>query len=118
MRTAAHPVPGSARRSAPLAWLREESLAGMARRRALMGYLFIFPTVLGILLFTAGPVVDYRSALMASPRDYATFLRALARRNILVADKPGIDSINGYVNAINVRACVAYLYQGSDARAS
>jgi len=42
--------------------------------------------------FTAGPVVDYRSALMASPRDYATFLRALARRNILVADKPLLHS--------------------------
>jgi multiple sugar transport system permease protein len=29
----------------------------MARRRALLGYLFILPTMLSILLFTAGPVI-------------------------------------------------------------
>lgn len=38
-------------------WLMEESLAGMARRRALLGYVFLVPTLLGILVFTAGPMV-------------------------------------------------------------
>lgn len=47
----------SRRSNAPLAWINENSLAGMARRRALLGYLFILPTVLGLLLFTAGPVI-------------------------------------------------------------
>lgn len=42
--------------------------------------------------FAAGPVVDYRSALGASARDYAIFARALARRNILVAEKPLLHS--------------------------
>ncbi len=37
--------------------LTEPTLSGMARRRALMGYLFILPTLLAIILFTAGPVV-------------------------------------------------------------
>lgn len=37
--------------------LMEESLAGMKRRRAILGYLFVLPTLLGILVFTAGPVV-------------------------------------------------------------
>lgn len=57
MRTATYPLPLPTRRPGALGWLREESLAGMARRRALMGYLFVLPTVLGILLFTAGPVI-------------------------------------------------------------
>lgn len=37
--------------------LAEESLAGMARRQALLAYLFLLPTILGILVFTAGPVI-------------------------------------------------------------
>lgn len=44
-------------RSGPFGWLTEQTLTGMARRRALMGYLFILPTILGILVFTAGPVL-------------------------------------------------------------
>lgn len=44
-------------RSGPLGWLTENSLDGMARRRAALGYLFILPTVLGILIFFAGPVL-------------------------------------------------------------
>jgi multiple sugar transport system permease protein len=40
-----------------MAWLTEDSLAGMARRKALLGYVFLLPTLLGILVFTAGPVV-------------------------------------------------------------
>ena len=49
-------------RSAPprpnlLGWLTENTLAGMARRKALMGYLFLLPTLLGILVFVAGPVL-------------------------------------------------------------
>lgn len=43
-------------RNGPITWLNENSLQGMARRRALLGYLFILPTVLGLLLFTVGPV--------------------------------------------------------------
>src|SRR5438128_3050296 len=41
----------------PRGWLMEDSLAGMARRRALLGYVFLLPTLLGILIFTAGPVI-------------------------------------------------------------
>lgn len=33
------------------------SLIGMRRRKALMAYLFLLPTMLGILIFTAGPVI-------------------------------------------------------------
>ncbi len=41
----------------PVRWLGENTLAGMTRRQALLGYLFILPTILGILIFTAGPIV-------------------------------------------------------------
>lgn len=49
------PVP--ARQAGLFAKLREPTLAGMQRRKAAMGYLFILPTVLGIVIFTAGPVL-------------------------------------------------------------
>ena len=52
-RTQQAPVP----RRGPIAWITEPTLAGMARRRAAMGYLFILPTILGIVVFTAGPVI-------------------------------------------------------------
>jgi multiple sugar transport system permease protein len=45
------------KRQGLIAWMTEDTLAGMARRRALMGYLFVLPTILGILVFTAGPVL-------------------------------------------------------------
>ncbi|MCD6291012.1 MAG: sugar ABC transporter permease [Anaerolineae bacterium] len=55
---AATPMRGSSGwQFSPIAWLAEDTLAGIARRRALLGYLFVLPTVLGILIFTAGPVV-------------------------------------------------------------
>jgi glutamate-1-semialdehyde 2,1-aminomutase len=42
--------------------------------------------------FTAGPVEDYRSALMTSAEHYGALVRALARRNILIAEKPLLHS--------------------------
>lgn len=45
------------RRTGLMAWLTEPTLAGMRRRKALLGYLFVMPTILGILIFTAGPVL-------------------------------------------------------------
>jgi len=45
------------RRAGPVGWLTESTLAGMRRRKALLGYLFVMPTILGILIFTAGPVL-------------------------------------------------------------
>ena len=39
------------------AWLTEDTLASVARRKALMAYLFLLPTIFGILIFTAGPIV-------------------------------------------------------------
>lgn len=47
----------STRRPGLVGWLTENTLAGMARRKAMLGYLFLLPTMVGILVFTAGPVV-------------------------------------------------------------
>jgi multiple sugar transport system permease protein len=56
--TAARVTAVPARHAAgPMGWLMEDSLAGMARRRALLGYVFLLPTLLGILVFSAGPVI-------------------------------------------------------------
>jgi len=41
----------------PFSWLTQDTLVGLKRRKALMGYLFLLPTMLGILVFTAGPIV-------------------------------------------------------------
>lgn len=52
------PVTQRQRRSRnPITLLTENTLSGMARRKALLGYLFLAPTILGILIFTAGPVI-------------------------------------------------------------
>jgi multiple sugar transport system permease protein len=40
-----------------MAWFMEDSFAGMARRKAVLAYVFLLPTFVGILVFTAGPVV-------------------------------------------------------------
>jgi multiple sugar transport system permease protein len=51
-------LPAASQRPAgPMGWLMEDSMSGMARRKALLGYVFLLPTLLGILVFTAGPVV-------------------------------------------------------------
>ena len=41
----------------PITMLTENTLAGLRRRRALIGYLFLAPTIVGIIVFTAGPIV-------------------------------------------------------------
>lgn len=45
-----------AHRPGPVRWLTENTLAGMRRRKALLGYLFLLPTLTGIVVFFAGPV--------------------------------------------------------------
>jgi len=37
-------------------WLMQDTMDGLRRRRAILGYLFLLPTLLGIFIFTAGPV--------------------------------------------------------------
>jgi multiple sugar transport system permease protein len=44
-------------RAGVLGWLTAPTYAGTARRKALLAYLFVLPTVAGILVFTAVPVV-------------------------------------------------------------
>ena len=39
-----------------LHWLLQDTMDGLRRRRAILGYLFLLPTLLGIFIFTAGPV--------------------------------------------------------------
>jgi multiple sugar transport system permease protein len=45
------------RRGGAFGWFTENSVGGMARRKALLAYLFLLPTILGIVDFTVGPVI-------------------------------------------------------------
>ena len=57
MSVASSQTPQERRSRNPYSWLTENSLAGLRRRRAAMGYLFLAPTILGIIIFIAGPVI-------------------------------------------------------------
>ena len=57
MQTAPHVDQPAQRRVGWLGSLTDDTLQGMARRKVVLAYLFLFPTILGILVFTAGPVV-------------------------------------------------------------
>jgi multiple sugar transport system permease protein len=67
-------------------WLTEPTLTGMARRKALLGYLFILPTILAILLFTAGPVI-------------ASFGLSFFRWNVI--DSPVFVGLENYRHLVN-----------------
>jgi len=48
--------PQQRQRSVLTRWLAADTLAGIKRQRAIMGYLFIAPTILGLLVFIVGPM--------------------------------------------------------------
>lgn len=50
-------VAAARQHAGPKSWLMQDSMAGMRRRKALLGYVFLLPTFLGILVFSAGPVI-------------------------------------------------------------
>src|ERR1700716_2707430 len=50
-------VTASRQQAGPMGWLMEDTMTGMARRKALLGYVFLLPTLLGILVFSAAPVL-------------------------------------------------------------
>ena len=59
-------------------WLMQDTMVGLKRRRAVLGYLFLTPTILGILIFTVRPVFQsfelslYRWNIFKPP-DYIGF---------------------------------------------
>ncbi len=73
-------------------WLFQDTMEGLRRRRALLGYLFLLPTLLGIFIFTAGPIfVSFGLSLyrwnIFKPPDFIAldnFERLLADRRVIV----------------------------------
>ena len=73
-------------------WLMQDTMDGLRRRRALLGYLFLLPTLLGIFIFTAGPVfVSFGLSLFQwnifKPPDYVgleNFERLLEDRRVII----------------------------------
>lgn len=50
-----HPV--GRRRNPIVQWLAADTMAGIKRQRMLLGYLFIAPTIIGLLIFVIGPML-------------------------------------------------------------
>jgi multiple sugar transport system permease protein len=49
--------PGVYRRNPVARWLAADTMAGIKRQRMLLGYLFIAPTIIGLLVFVIGPML-------------------------------------------------------------
>jgi multiple sugar transport system permease protein len=52
------PYPSERRRNPILRWLAADTMDGIRRQRATMGYLFIAPTIIGLLLFVVIPMIS------------------------------------------------------------
>ena len=73
-------------------WLFQDTMEGLRRRRAALGYLFLLPILLGIFVFTAGPVfVSFGLSLFRwnifRPPDFIgldNFERLLADRRVII----------------------------------
>lgn len=73
-------------------WLFQDTMDGLRRRRAALGYLFLLPILLGIFVFTAGPVfVSFGLSLFRwnifRPPDFIgldNFERLLADRRVII----------------------------------
>lgn len=49
--------PNKTKRNRVAQWLAADTMQGIKRQRALLGYLFIAPTLIGLLIFVVGPMV-------------------------------------------------------------
>jgi multiple sugar transport system permease protein len=79
-------------------WLTQDTMDGVRHRRALLGYLFVLPTLLGIFIFTAGPVfVSFGLSLfhwnIFKPPDYI----GIANYDRLVNDA---RALTGFINTL------------------
>jgi multiple sugar transport system permease protein len=111
--TATAPKPGSEPMQTGFRyWLTQDTITGMKRRRALLGYLFLLPTLLGIFVFTAGPVfVSFGLSLFRwnvfKPPDFIgtdNFARLL--RDVQVGTSFG-NTIKFVLLAVTLQLCVA-----------
>ena len=50
--------PASRRRNAVARWLAADTMNGIRRQRAVLGYLFIAPTIIGLVLFIVIPMIS------------------------------------------------------------
>ncbi len=57
MTSSAVQSPASQRGNLFTRWLRADTLDGVRRQRAMLGYLFLAPTIIGLLVFIIGPMI-------------------------------------------------------------
>jgi multiple sugar transport system permease protein len=55
--TSAVRYPETRRRNPLLGWLAADTMTGIKRQRMILGYLFLAPTVIGLLIFVIGPMI-------------------------------------------------------------
>jgi multiple sugar transport system permease protein len=70
--------------------LMANTLTGMARRRVLLGYLFLIPTLVGIFIFTAGPVV-------------VSFVLSFTRYDLMPMSSPEFVGLENYQYVLSNR---------------
>lgn len=110
-----------------LGWLTRQGLRGMARREALTGFLFIFPTYAGFILFILGPVIaslglsTYDWDLMARrPPDFVgarNFIELTGDARLLQAFRNTLLFVLGAVGLeITIAVMLAALVQGVRSR--
>ncbi len=76
-------------------WLAADTIGGIKRQRAIMGYLFLAPTMIGLLIFVVGPMIGafglsfYKWNVFRPPEfiGLANFSRMFADPRILVSYK-------------------------------
>lgn len=104
-------------------WLMENTLDGMARRKAALGYLFILPTYLGLLVFFAGPIVAsfvlsfYEWNIITSPEfvglqnfgqlNDGVLLRSFVNTLVFMALAVGLQLVLGLFLAMGVQSLIS-----------
>ncbi len=58
MGTQTIPYPSGRRRNPISRWLAADTIDGIKRQRTVLGYLFIAPTIIGLLIFIVGPMIS------------------------------------------------------------
>lgn len=112
--------PRASRRDRAGGWTSVQDMAGLRRRRALLGYLFLSPSIIGIVIFVAFPIVAgfalslFRWDLISDPEfvglanyqrlaDDARMLLTLANSVTLVAIAVGLQLTLGLLLALGLQ---------------
>ncbi len=89
------PYPAAVRRNPVSRWLAADTMNGIKRQRALMGYIFLAPTIIGLVVFIVGPMIAsfvlsfYKWNVFRPPEfiGFANFERMFADPRVFISFK-------------------------------